>query len=147
MVDIILTPQQENFLAHYTDPKSPTFSNALQSALRANYSKEYAENITALLPDWLSESIGDLKRLRKAEKNLEEVSNLEVINDGKADVNLLRERTKVDIFIAERLGKIKYSSRNELTGPEGKDLKPLTIINYGDTQPPIQTETIPTPSP
>ena len=34
-------PRQALFLKHYLDPKSPTFSNALQSALKAGYEQEY----------------------------------------------------------------------------------------------------------
>lgn len=120
MADRLLTPQQELFLASYTDPKSDTFSNALQSALKAKYSQEYAESIVYQLPDWLSENLGDMRRLKKAEKNLEEVQNFEVVDDeGKIDVNLLDKRIKVDIFMAETLGKQKYSKRSELTGKEG----------------------------
>ena len=111
MTDRLLNPQQEMFLSYYTNPKSETFSNALQSALKAGYSQEYAENITSLLPDWLSESIGDMKRLRKAEKNLEEVQNIQIYSEeGKLDANLIDKRTKVDMFIAERLNKQKYST-------------------------------------
>lgn len=129
MTDRLLTPQQELFLAAYTNPKSDTFSNALQSALKAGYSEEYANNITGQLPDWLSESLGDLKRLRKAERNLEEVQNLEITDaEGKPDSQLIAQRTKVDIFIAERLGKQKYSARQELTGKDGAEL-PTPIIN------------------
>ena len=114
MTDRLLNPQQEMFLSYYTNPKSETFSNALQSALKAGYSQEYAENITSLLPDWLSESIGDMKRLRKAEKNLEEVQNIQIYSEeGKLDANLIDKRTKVDMFIAERLNKQKYSTRTE----------------------------------
>jgi hypothetical protein len=118
-----LTPQQQLFLSSYTDPKSPTFANAYQSALKANYSKDYAENITGQLPEWLSENLGDMRRLRKAEKNLEEVQNLPVVNEeGKVDVQLVGARSKVDIFLAERLDKNKYSPRAELTGNNGKPL-------------------------
>jgi hypothetical protein len=120
-----LTPKQEKFLAYYTDPKSFTFSNALQSALKAGYKQEYAENITSEMPEWLSENLGDLRRLRKAEKNLEEVQNFEVVNDeGKVDVNLLDKRIKVDMFLAERLHKAKYSIRQEVThqNPDGTNL-------------------------
>lgn len=49
----LLTPQQETFLAEYTDPKSPNFSNAKQSAIKAGYSETYAENLTGQLPEWL----------------------------------------------------------------------------------------------
>jgi len=67
-----LTPRQIEFLRGYNDPKSETFGNALQSALKAGYSQEYAESITHQLPDWLSENLGRRKRLlAKAEANLE----------------------------------------------------------------------------
>lgn len=125
----LLTPQQELFLANYTNPKSETFSNALQSALKAGYTQEYSESITAQMPDWLSENLGDMKRLRKAEKNLDEVQNLVIVDEnGKVDANLIDKRTRVDIFIAERLNKQKYSTRYEHTGKDGEAL-PIPIIN------------------
>lgn len=124
----LLTPQQELFLAEYTNPKSDNFGNAVQSALKAGYTENYANNITGLMPDWLFENIGDMKRLRKAEKNLDEVQNIQIYNEeGKIDANLIDKRTKVDMFLAERLNKDKYSSRVEQTGKDGKDLIPETI--------------------
>lgn len=126
--DKLLTPQQEKFLANYTNPKSELFGNAVQSALDAGYEETYANNITGLMPDWLFENIGDMKRLRKAEKNLDEVQNLDIYDDkGIPDVQLIDKRTKVDMFLAERLNKVKYSTRNEVTGPNGKDF-PTPII-------------------
>lgn len=125
MVDRILTPQQELFLERYTNPKSPTFSNAYQSALEAGYSKEYSESITAQMPDWFSENLGDMRRLRKAEKNLEEVQNIDIITEeGKPDPQLIEKRTKVDMFLAERLNKNKYSTKveTEHSGKIGLDL-------------------------
>ena len=128
MEDKLLTPQQELFLAEYTNPKSDNFGNAVQSALKAGYTETYANNITGLMPDWLFENIGDMKRLRKAEKNLDEVQNLDIYNEeGKPDAQLIDKRTKVDMFIAERLNKDKYSTRQEQTGKDGKDLIPETM--------------------
>jgi hypothetical protein len=124
-MDKLLTPQQEMFLASYTNPKSDTFGNALQSALKAGYSQEYSESITYQMPEWLSENIGDMRRLRKAEKNLEEVQNLPIIDyEGKIDTQIVEKRTKVDMFIAERIDKAKYSTRQEFGGVNGKDLIP-----------------------
>ncbi len=124
----LLTPQQEVFLSEYTNPKSTNFGNAVQSALKAGYTENYANNITGLMPDWLFESIGDMKRLRKAEKNLDEVQNLEIYDEnGKPDAQLIDKRTKVDMFIAERLNKDKYSTRQEQTGKDGKDLIPESL--------------------
>lgn len=131
----LLTPQQELFLAEYTNPKSANFGNAYQSALKAGYSKEYSENITSELPDWLSENLGDMKRLRKAEKNLEEVQSLSVVDEkGKVDVAVATVRTKVDMFVAERLGKHKYSVRNELTGKDGESLIPSSVNEMTNDQ-------------
>jgi hypothetical protein len=124
-----LNPQQIEFLASYTNPSSKTFGNALQSALKAGYSQEYAESITCQMPEWLSENLGKAKRLKKAEKNLEQVQELPVLDEnGKVLVDVLRERNKVDLFIAETIGKKDYSKRNELTGANGKDL-PVPILN------------------
>lgn len=51
--ETLLTPQQELFLAEYTNPKSDNFGNAVQSALKAGYTENYANNITGLMPEWL----------------------------------------------------------------------------------------------
>lgn len=63
-------PRQTLFLTHYLDPKSDTFSNALQSGIKAGYTEEYSKSLTSQLPDWLSESINDTELLKKAEKRL-----------------------------------------------------------------------------
>lgn len=119
----ILTPQQEKFLADYTNPKSPTFGNAYQSAINAGYGKEYAESLTSKDLTWLSENVGDLKRLQKAEEVLEKTLNYNPKNGGtKIDSRLLRTQTDVAKFIAERLNKTKYSTRQEHTGKDGDPL-------------------------
>ena len=38
-------PRQASFLAYYLNPKSDTFSNALQSGIKAGYSEEYSKVI------------------------------------------------------------------------------------------------------
>jgi hypothetical protein len=72
----LIDPRQQFFLAYYLDPKSETFSNALQSALKAGYAQEYAENLLSKLPDWLTDKVGKLNLLAKAERNLEEFLEL-----------------------------------------------------------------------
>lgn len=120
-----LTPQQIKFLEHYLDVKSDTFGNALQSALLAGYSREYAESITTKDLKWLSEYGGDAKRLLKAERNLEQLLDQDEDLKVKADI------TK---FVAGTLGKKKYSSRQELTGKDGKDLIPKPIMDLDAIQ-------------
>ncbi len=116
-------PRQSLFLTSYLDPKSKTFSNALQSALAAGYSQEYAENIMALLPDWLSEAIGDNELLAKAEKRLKQILDFEPVDEqGKIDSALLANQMKAINLVAKGLGKAKYSERVEQTGANGQPL-------------------------
>jgi hypothetical protein len=118
---MILNSQQETFLKNYIDPSSETWSNAVQSALKAGYSEEYANNITALMPKWLEEAINDNKILEKAIKNLSDFI-------GDSDNKPIQwDATK---FALSRLGKSKFSERVEQTGKDGKDLQ-ITLVKYG----------------
>lgn len=123
MTDRLLTPQQELFLQCYLDPKSETWSNAVQSALKAGYSETFANNITSIMPLWLSESIGDNKLLDKAIKNLNKFL------DDDENKNIQADLTK---FTLSRLGKAKFSERVEQTGKDGKDLV-INVVKYGNT--------------
>jgi hypothetical protein len=107
-----LTPQQQLFLAGYLDPNSDTWSNAKQSAIKAGYSLEYADNIMSLMPDWLSDNIGNTNLVKKALDNLESLLDEE-------DKRIKADMTK---FTLERLSKGRFSARTELTGPSGKAL-------------------------
>ncbi|MCR4323945.1 MAG: hypothetical protein NUV37_03190 [Nanoarchaeota archaeon] len=125
-------PRQSLFLQYYLDPNSETFSNALQSALKAGYEQYYAETITSKMPTWLAESVGDSKMIKQAEKNLEEFLTMDTVNQGTTktgetfeydDPRMKKIKSDVSQFVLERLYKKKYSQRNELTGKEGEDLK------------------------
>jgi hypothetical protein len=137
-----LNPQQAEFLANYTNPNSDTFGNAKQSALRAKYSEEYSDNIMALMPDWLESNIGDYRRLKKAEKVLDKVLEMEAVDqEGKLDNQLLKTQADVAKFVGSTIGKKKYSTRSELTGANGSELKGITVVkNYaGNNQPTTET--------
>ncbi len=54
----IITPKQKLFMEYYLNPNSQHFGNAYKSALACGYSDEYAQNITSLKPQWLSDYIG-----------------------------------------------------------------------------------------
>jgi len=121
----LLTPQQEAFLAAYTNPKSPTFSNALQSALKAGYSEDYANNITGQLPDWLSENLGRGLRVQKAERNLDIAleGGLDDPEKGKKEI-----QWKATEMTLKTQGKeLGYTDRTEVTGKDGKDLIPESL--------------------
>ncbi len=118
-------PRQVKFLEYYLDTKSDTYSNALQSGLKAGYSQEYAENITHLMPDWLSERIGDEKLVDLAEKALLEALNYLTVDDnGKVDSGAGRLKLDAVKLVLKGLKKEKYSERSEHTGIDG------TPINF-----------------
>ncbi len=119
---VIIKPQQRLFIEAYTNPKSATFNNAYRSALQAGFSEAYASNILYKPQKWLmeiEERINDERMLAKAEENFREVQSLPVASyDKKLDkiivaTDVLAQRNKVDMFLAERLNKAKYSTRTE----------------------------------
>lgn len=123
-------PRQALFLSYYLDPKSKTFSNAYQSAIKAGYAQEYAENITSMMPKWLSENIGDDYLVRTAEGNLKEFLEMDTTQpivtmigvmkdkDGKIitkeNPNLKKIKSDMTKFTLERLNKKKYSPKVEV---------------------------------
>ncbi len=109
-------PRQALFLSLYLDPKSETFANALQSALKVGYEQEYAESITAKMPDWLAESVRHNDLVKQAEKNLKTF-----LSDSYTE----HDKIKADItkFTLERLKKDDYSTRQEQTGKDGKAIQ------------------------
>lgn len=115
-------PRVAVFKAHYTNPSSDTFMNILQSALRAGYSQQYSENIGNQAPKWFVEMMQDAdvqraRMLKAAENALEKAVNYDDKDTNRANLKL-----KAASFVAERLGKDKYSARQELTGAEGRRL-------------------------
>lgn len=113
-------PRQSLFLSYYIDPKSETFSNAYQSALKAGYEDDYAKVILSKDLEWLSSSVNDSALLNKAEKRLNQILDFEPIDEeGKIDNALLANQMKAVTLIAKGIGKNKYSERVEQTGQNG----------------------------
>ena len=106
----VLDPRQTLFLQNYLDPKSKTFSNALQSALESGYSDNYAQQIASIGNEWLTDFNRRNKMLDKAESNLFEFLQMETVDDTKL-VGIKADITK---FVASRLGKKHYSDRTEI---------------------------------
>lgn len=117
-------PRQSLFLQYYLDPKSETFSNALQSGIKAGYTEEYSSTILSQGLDWLSDSLSDNQLLQKAEKRLKQILDFEPVDkEGKIDNSLLANQMKAITLVAKGLGKAKYSERVEQTGANGEPLK------------------------
>lgn len=65
-----LDPRQLEFLRLYLTPGTKYFSNALQSALKAGYAQEYAENILQSDLKWLQDGISEIVGKPTDKKNL-----------------------------------------------------------------------------
>lgn len=125
-----LDPRQKLCWESYTNPKSETFGNAYQSALKAGYAETSAVCITS--ENWFQEKTRRLNMLSKAEKVLDEMLDLKVetVKEDKEgeqviaiDSSLVKIKQDTAKFVAERIGKAEgYSIRTEHTGAEGKDL-------------------------
>ena len=114
----LLDPRQLACWNFYIDPKSKTFGNATQSAIKAGYEPDYADQITTV--DWFKGKVRRLNMLGKAEKVLEKALDYEtdsIGDDGKTkvQVDLLRVQTDVAKTVATTLGKDEgYSSKIQL---------------------------------
>lgn len=112
--------------------------NAYQSAIEAGYSEDHARNIT--LQGWFKERKAKLRRkdmLSKSEKVLDETLDMNTINEeGKVDAQLHKIKVDVAKTLVTTLGKdVGYSTRNELTGADGKDL-PTPLLALIETDVP-----------
>ena len=114
-----LDPRQKFCWESYIDPKSATFGNGTQSAIRAGYEPDYADRITTV--DWFVGKVRKLNILNKAEKNLENLL-------GSDDERIQSDMTK---FALKTLGKKDYSERTELTGADGESLN-ISLVKYGE---------------
>ncbi|MEI7632131.1 MAG: hypothetical protein WCJ60_02310 [bacterium] len=116
----LLDPRQALFLEYYLKPKTPTFSNIYQSAVKAGYSKEYAESINSQVA-WLSESLGTVTKdelVTQAKTNLKE---LLVSDDEKIRADITKFVAKTDSDFSEK-------SEHTLILP-----KPILDIDAPDT--------------
>ena len=114
-------PRQELFLKNYLNPKSETWGNAMQSAIKAGYTEEYAKVMISRDLDWLSESVKKSNLVVKAERNLDLALDglLDDPEKGKKELQY-----KASEFVLKTQGKEQgYTERTEITGKDGKDLK------------------------
>jgi len=95
-----------------------------------NY-KGFAEFLDGVKRDW---------KLQKAQENIEEFLTMNTTNTGTTkrgdifyydDAKLKKIKADATFFVAETLGKKRYSKRTELTGDDGHSLT-INIVKYGD---------------
>jgi len=142
-----LDPRQRLCWELYTNPRSETFGNGTQSAIKAGYEPDYADQITTV--EWFKGKLRRLNMLGKAEKVLEETLDMPINTleweghgEGREQVvvtnpQLIKIKQDTAKFLAERLGKAEYSTRTELTGEDGGAIKAtitgMKIIQDGDS--------------
>jgi len=136
----VADPRQSEFLNFYHDPQSPTFGNALKSALRAGYSKDHARNITYRSGKWLREFDGRLRKnrmLKLAEKNIWYFLTLDTINTGVTkkgdtfefnDPRLERIKSDVSKFVLERVAKEEWGPSMRLDGKGGQPILGIQFV-------------------
>lgn len=102
----IQDPRQATFIEYYLNPKSETFSNIYQSAIKSGYSETYADNMRAKTLKWVSGNVGEVTKdelVKKAKKVLKRSLDSE-------DERLAQDTAK---FIAKT--DIEFSDKQETT--------------------------------
>lgn len=118
----VLDARMKRMWDFYASPKSTSFNNAKQSAIKAGYSDRYSNNITG--EPWFKMKKRRMNLLGKAEKVLEKSLDMITIDlHGMEQADLLRVQADVAKFIAKTQGKDEgYSERTELTGKGGEGI-------------------------
>ena len=123
------TPQQIDFAMRYYLPNSPTYGNALQSALKAGFSETYAKNITVFDLKWLEDIVLEIIGEPTDKKNLVAKSK-RVLNrslDSKNDK--LAQDTAKFIAMSDR----EFSLKQDITSGDEKITIALTeYVDGGD---------------
>ncbi len=141
-----LDPRQKMCWDYFVDPMSPTFSSGLASAKKAGYTDGTAAQITT--EQWFIEKLRTLNMLEKAEKVLNDMLEIEVEEpvvgmfgpmkglDGKdlmkRNPHFVRVKQDTAKFVAERVGKSKYSTKTETDLTSGG--KPIVFIDQATAQ-------------
>lgn len=131
-----LDPRQKLCWEYYINPKSETFGNAYQSALKAGYEETYCTQIT--VTEWFLEKVRRLNMLSKAEKVLDETLEMddttEVTVDGvptgvkKREPAITKIKQDTAKFIAERLGKAEgYNTKTEMDMSVSGGVTPVLV--------------------
>lgn len=147
-----LDPRKQAFAAAYLDPLSPTYSNALQSALKAGFEATYAANITVQKPKWLSEILGKQTLLDIAKKNLQRDLNVDINTYTTKGRGKEKKKIKLGInskvmknvqdatfFVLEKLDPDYKPSNKDIPPPLKVDFKQIIIIAPNGEQVPYNS--------
>lgn len=124
-------PRRLLFKEYYCNPLSPTFALVSKSAVRAGFGARYADQLKARRKKWYLDIITTVRMRGKAEKVLERFLDLDLGEnkpENKIDPQMAKIKQDTAKFVAERLGKDKYSLRSEVTGAGGEKLPVLNTL-------------------
>lgn len=129
----VLDVRQASALEFYADPKSESFGNMKRSFIRAGFTESYADNITNIMPNWLSGFMGEhASKLAKVERNIHKFLDLEtaehligpngpVYEDAEKtkpkmveNPRFLELQLKMTTFVAERLNRKHYGKDDKV---------------------------------
>lgn len=115
-------PRQKLCWDYYINPKSKTFGNATQSAIKAGYTSGTANTITTT--EWFIGKLWKLNSVNKAEETFKKILELPAIDENnRVDSGVLRIQADIAKFLASTQGKDEgYSTRSEVTGKDGEAL-------------------------
>lgn len=115
--------RQEKAWGYYINPKSETYGNANQSALKAGYTK--TTSAAWAQSRFFKIKVRRLGMLNHAERVLKRTLLMNTVDDnsGKEMADLLRIKVDVAKHITKTLGKDEgYSERQEVTGKDGEQI-------------------------
>lgn len=118
-----LDPRQKLCWESYTNPKSETFGNATQSAIKAGYTTGTADTITTT--EWFIGKLWRLNSTYTGERKIKELMELPILekDTAKVDVGIARIQADLAKYLTSTQGKDDgYSTRSEITGKGGEPL-------------------------
>lgn len=124
-------PREQVMWDIYVAGLAKGYDNAYEAAIKADYEESSAKHIT--LRRWFIDRKDKLRRkdmLSKAERNLDKgLDESYYDKDGNVRTDVMRIVMDVSKTVATTLGKDDgYSTRQEQTGKDGKDLPTNTIL-------------------
>lgn len=122
------TPQQLDFAMRYYLPNSPTYGNALQSAIKAGFSEKYAKTITTMGLDWIEKIL--LEIIGKPEDKANLIAKAKrVLNRSldSPDDKLAQDTAK---FIAKT--DPEFSEKQDITSGGEKITTPVALVEFAD---------------
>lgn len=139
-----LTQKQLAFIKWYTSPASPTYDNAMQSAIKAGFSYGYAKShasrslkplVKRVLDNKHKDAETEVDRSQFYQELLTEAENgiAERVKMKTKDPKMLQIQQKDQHLVAETIGKERWSKRTEVENT-GKVLLPAnTFEKLADT--------------